>query len=96
MVADAAKVAARRKNFAPAAPTPSTPLPGSGSKADQNKKPQVRGLTWGFTWSRLRDSNPRPTHYEFAQSLSVTVRARPHRWSVDYVARSRTVTDAVD
>lgn len=29
------------------------------------KKPQVTGcVTWGSKWSRLRDSNPRPTHYE--------------------------------
>jgi len=40
------------------------------SKATRNKKPQVRGLTWGSPWSRLRDSNPRPTHYE-----TVSVRA---------------------
>ena len=34
------------------------------SKVTRNKKPQVRGLTWGSPWSRLRDSKPRPTHYE--------------------------------
>ena len=34
------------------------------SKVDRSRKPQVRVLTWGFPWSRLRDSNPRPTHYE--------------------------------
>ncbi|GAA3777866.1 hypothetical protein GCM10023083_13080 [Streptomyces phyllanthi] len=37
------------------------------SKVSQNKKPQVKGPTWGFPWSRLRDSNPRPTHYEGLQ-----------------------------
>ena len=34
------------------------------SKVTRNKKPQVRCLTWGSPQSRLRDSNPRPTHYE--------------------------------
>jgi hypothetical protein len=34
------------------------------SKVNENKKPQVRRLTRGSPWSRLRDSNPRPTHYE--------------------------------
>lgn len=34
------------------------------SKVNEDKKPQVKGLTWGSPQSRLRDSNPRPTHYE--------------------------------
>ena len=34
------------------------------SKVNETKKPQVKGLTWGLPESRLRDSNPRPTHYE--------------------------------
>jgi hypothetical protein len=37
---------------------------GPNSKVNEKKKPQVKGLTWGSPWSRLRDSNPRPTHYE--------------------------------
>lgn len=28
------------------------------------ENPQIRGLTWGFGWSRLWESNPRPIHYE--------------------------------
>jgi len=34
------------------------------SKVCESKEPQVRGPTWGSSWGRLRDSNPRPTHYE--------------------------------
>ena len=34
------------------------------SKVTRNKKPQVRGLTRGFPWSPLSDSNRRPTHYK--------------------------------
>ena len=37
---------------------------GPNSKVNQRKKPQVRDLTRVSPWSRLRDSNPRPTHYE--------------------------------
>jgi hypothetical protein len=32
--------------------------------AKGSKKPQVNGVTCGSPGSRLRDSNPRPTHYE--------------------------------
>lgn len=41
------------------------------SMVSKDSNPQVRGPTWGFPLSRLRDSNPRPTHYAFARSPSV-------------------------
>ncbi len=45
------------------------------SKVNEYKKPQVRASTWGLPWSRLRDSNPRPTHYETVSVRVASCRA---------------------
>ncbi len=44
----------------PGHPRYDAPAPGGS----EQKEPQIRNLTCGSSWSRLRDSNPRPTHYE--------------------------------
>ena len=50
---------------------------GPDSKVIQKKKPQVKCLTWGSPWSRLRDSNPRPTHYEYASDHAASFQLVP-------------------
>jgi hypothetical protein len=53
----------------------------------ERQNPRVRDwpLTWGFGWSRLSESNRRPSHYECRDDRpqSVKVEGAERQWSID-------------